>query len=99
MALQITQRPEEEVPGAQSAGRANEDLDALKREMSKVTSGVVLEIETGSEKTVRGTKMLVTKAAKELGSEWRHWSQGTKVFAKPAGPTRRRGRPKKTDAS
>ena len=99
MPLQITQRPEGEVPGAQGAGKANEDLVALRREMSKVTSGIVLEIETGSEKAVRGTKMLVTKAAKELGSEWRHWSQGTKVYAKPAGTTRRRGRPKKTDAS
>ena len=96
--LQITQRSEDEVPEAQGGGRANEDLNALKREMSKVTFGIVLEIETGSEKAVRGTKMLVTKAAKELGSEWRHWSQGTKVFAKPAGTTRRRGRPRKTES-
>ena len=98
MPLEFTQRTDDEVPTAQGPGRPNEDLNLLKREMSQVSAGMVLEIETGSEKAVRGTKMLVTKAAKELGSEWRHWSQGTKVFAKPAAPRTRRGRPRKSES-
>ena len=96
MPLQITHRKEAEVPG-RSSGRVNEDLTRIKDEMSRLTAGMVLEIETGSDKAVRSTKMMVTKAAKELGSQWRHWSEGTKVFAKPESSTRRRGRPRKTD--
>jgi len=66
--------------------------------MKKLGSDMVLEIETGSEKAVRGAKVLVTKAAKELGTRWRHWSVGSKVFAKPAEEVRRRmRRSKKTE--
>ena len=97
MPLQITHRREEEVPG-NSSGRINEDLVRIKSEMSRLGAGMVLEIDTGSEKAVRGTKMLVTKAAKELGSQWKHWSSGSKVFAKPESTARRRGRPRKTEA-
>ena len=99
MPLQITQRREDDVPPEAGSGKQNADLNLLKREMSSVGSGMVLEVETGDQKALRGTKMLITKAAKELGSEWRHWSQGTKVFAKPAASTRRRGRPRKSETS
>ncbi len=94
MPLQIAHRKEEEVPGT-SGGRNNEDLVSLKSEMSKLPAGMVLEIDTGSEKSVRGAKMMITKAARELGTEWKHWSDGGKVYAKPATATKRRGRPKK----
>jgi|SRR3990172_2399977 len=96
MPLKITSKPETEVPSPGRAGKVNEELVAIKDEMLKLTSGMVLEIETGSEKAVRGAKVLVTKAAKELGRQWRHWSVGTKVFAKPVGEVRKRvGRRKK----
>src|SRR3990172_837335 len=98
MPLKITQKPEAEVPSASRAGKVNEDLIALKDAMKKLGSDMVLEIETGSEKAVRGAKVLVTKAAKELGTQWRHWSVGSKVFAKPAEEVRRRmRRSKKTE--
>ncbi len=95
MALQISQRKEEEVPGTSGGGRNNDDLVSLKNEMSKLPAGMVLEIDTGSEKSVRGAKMMITRAARQLGTEWKHWSVDGKVFAKPEGATKRRGRPKK----
>ncbi len=95
MPLQISHKKQEEVPTPSSSGRVNEDLLTLKTEMSKLASGMVLEIETGSEKAIRATKMLVTRAGNQLGSRWRHWSVGTKIFAKPMEAVRRRGRPQK----
>ncbi len=95
MPLKIAQKPEGEVPTPGRAGKVNEDLVAIKEQMKKLGSGMVLEIETGSEKAVRSAKTLVTKAGKELGAQWQHWSAGSKVFAKPIGEIKRRGRRKK----
>ncbi len=92
MPLKISHKREQEVPMPGSSGKVNEELIALKDEMAKLAAGMVLEIETGSEKAVRGTKMLVTKASNQLGTRWRHWNVGSKVFAKPAGAPKRRGR-------
>jgi TusA-related sulfurtransferase len=97
MPLKFTHRSENEVPTPSSSGKVNQDLMALKDEMQKLGSGMVLEIETGSEQAVRGTKMLITRAANQIGKEWQHWSVGSKVFAKPKEMLARRGRPKKTD--
>ena len=96
MPLKITHRKAEEVPRPTAAGRINENLQAIKAEMLKLGQGMVLEIETGSERAIRGTKALITRASNELGAKWRHWSQGTKVFASPAerAPRRRRRRNK-----
>ena len=88
MPLKITHRKEDEVPTAGGPGRGNDDLQALKNEMS----GMVLQIDADSEKAVRGTKMLITKAANQLGNRWTHWNVGSTVFAKPAEAVKRRGR-------
>ncbi len=90
MPLRIRHLKEEEAPKPTSTGKVNEDLHGLKTEMTKLASGAVLEIEAGSEKAVRGVKALVTRAGRELGSQWRHWHAGTKVFAKPVGVVKRR---------
>ncbi len=95
MPLQFSQKKADEVPAPGSGGKVNQELVALKSEMAKLGSGLVLEIETGSEKGVRGTKMLVTRAASQLGTKWRHWHSGTKVYAQPEDGAKRRGRPKK----
>ncbi len=79
--FQITQRPEAEVPRPGHAGKVNEDLVALKDAMSKLASGMVLEIETRSPEAVRGTKVLITWAAKDLGEAWSHWNVGSTVYA------------------
>ncbi len=84
MPLKIRHVNEKEAPKPSATGKSNADLFAVKAEMLKLGKGMVLEIETGSAKAVRGTKTLVTRAAKELGTRWRHWHVGTKVFAKPA---------------
>ena len=99
MPLKITHKAEGDVPGSTGPGRINDDLLALKIEMQKLASGMVLEIETGSEKAVRGVKTLVTRASTQLGSKWEHWSAGSKVFAKPAGEVRRRASRRKNGAS
>lgn len=83
MPLQITQRREQEVPMPGRTGKVNAELAKVKAEMQKLASGMVLEIETGSDRSVRGTKALVTRAARELGDRWRHWHVGSKVFAQP----------------
>ena len=96
MPLKISQRKAGDVPTPSASGKVNQDLIALKNEMSKLASGMVIEIEAGSEKAIRGTKMLVTKAAKQLGAQWRHWSIGSTVFARPMEAVRRRGRKPKS---
>ena len=96
MPLRFTHRSPEDVPSPTSTGKVNQDLMELKDQMVKLPSGMVLEIETESEKAVRGTKMLITRAASQLGKDWQHWSIGSKVFAKPKEMVARRGRPKKT---
>lgn len=83
MSLQITQRREHEVPMPGRTGKVNAELAKVKEEMQKLGTGMVLEIEIGSDRTVRGTKALVTRAARELGGTWRHWHAGSKVFAQP----------------
>jgi hypothetical protein len=84
MPLRFKHVKQEEAPKPSSTGKANKELFAVKSEMMKLGKGMVLEIETGSEKGVRGAKTLVTRASKELGAKWKHWHVGTKVFAKPA---------------
>ena len=96
MALKFAHRKQEDIPTPTSAGKVNEDLAGLKAEMQKLASGMVLEIEAGSEKAVRSTKMLVTRAGNQLGNKWHHWSVGSKVFAMPREMVARRGLPKKT---
>lgn len=83
MPLRIRHVKQEEAPRPSSTGKANKDLFAVKSEMLKLGKGMVLEIETGSEKGVRGAKTLVTRASKEVGAKWQHWHVGTKVFARP----------------
>jgi hypothetical protein len=83
MPLRIKQIKKEEAPKPYSTGKANTELFAVRSEMLKLGKGMVLEIETGSAKAVRGTKTLVTRAGKELGTKWQHWHVGTKVFARP----------------
>lgn len=95
MPLKITHRKEQEVPAPSASGKANEELYQLKMEMSKLAQGMILEVDAGSTKAIRGTKGLITRASKQLGRPWVHWHQGTKVFAKPAEAPRRRGRPRK----
>jgi len=90
MPLKITHKRENEVPTPTSTGKVNEDLVALKNEMQKLASGMVLEIETGNEKAVRSAKTLITRANGQLGTKWRHWSVGSKVFAKPIEATKQR---------
>jgi hypothetical protein len=54
---------------------------------------MVLEIETGDERAVRATRMLVTRAGAQSATPWQQWRVGTKVYAKPIEATkRRRGR-------
>ena len=98
MTLKITHRTEAEVPAPSASGSANAELFQLKTEMSKLASGMVLEVDAGSTKSVRGTKGLITRAGKQLGRPFVHWHQGTKVYAKAADVPRRRGRPPKVQA-
>jgi hypothetical protein len=93
MPLKIAHRKEADVPSASSAV-GNDELVQLKSEMSKLAAGMVLEIEAGSDASVRRTKNLVTRAGKQLGRPFVHWHQGSRVFAKPA-EARRPGRPRK----
>jgi hypothetical protein len=97
MSLKITQRRREEVPTPSGSGKVNQDLINIRDEMRRISSGMVLEIDAGTDKAVRGTKMLVTKAANQLGTKWKHWNQGTIVFAEPAEAGKRRGRPRKAE--
>ena len=92
MALKINVRKESEVPRPTSSGRVNEELEALKAKMRDLGSGMVLEVEADRATSVRATKALITRAARDLGTAWRHWHAGNKVFAQPKAARRRRRR-------
>jgi len=88
--LQFSHKKAHEVPQPGPASRVTEAVSAIMREMARVAPDMVLEIETGDEKTIRATKMLVTRAGNELGTPWRQWHVGTKVYAKPMEATKLR---------
>src|SRR5438045_2226959 len=98
MPLKFTQKRESDVPSPAQNGRINPELELMKVELSRLKPGMVLEIDAGRDRTVRSTKVLVTKAAKQLGQPMMHWSDGNKVFAKAAEPALRRrvGRPRRS---
>ncbi len=58
--------------------------------MLKLRRGMVLEVQTGAGRSVRGIKMLITRAGNQIGRSFRHWHEGTRVFAQPKGVVRRR---------
>lgn len=92
MALKITRRSLEETPRPTSSGRVNEDLEQLKQQMRELAPGSALEIELQRPGDARRVKGLITRATRELGANWRHWSMGNKVFTAPAAGSRRRRR-------
>jgi hypothetical protein len=92
MPLRINVRKESEVPRPRAGGKVNEELEGLKDKMMGLPAGMVLEIEVAAGRTVRGAKAMITRAAREIGSTWRHWHAGNRVFAQPARRRRRRRR-------
>lgn len=98
MALKITRRSLEETPRPTSSGRVNEDLEQLKQQMRELAPGSALEFELQRPGDARRVKALVTRATRELGANWRHWSMGNKVFAAPWERQRRHGRPRRSAA-
>ncbi len=92
MALKISVRKDTEVPRPSASGKANEDLEALKAKMADLPAGMVLEMEADKGRSVRGIKALVTRAAREQKTAWRHWHMGNKVYAQPAARRRVRRR-------
>ncbi len=88
--LQFSHKKAHEVPQPGPASRVTEAFAAIMREMARVAPDMVLEIETGDARTIRVTKMLVTRAGSELGTPWRQWHVGTKVYARPMEATERR---------
>lgn len=97
MPLQFTHKKAEEVPAPRPPGKVSQALAALIREMTKLAPDMVLEIETGDEKAIRATRMLVTRAGNELGTPLRHWQVGTKVYAKPTDVITERGRKQRSE--
>lgn len=98
MPLKIIHRNAEEVPSPGKSGKTNEDAQAIQSEMAKLQPGMVLEIETGSEKAVRGTKVLISRAAKQMDAHWQHWHVGSTVFARPVEEVKKRAGRAKKDA-
>ena len=92
MALKINVRKETEVPRPTSTGKVNEEIEALKGKMAGLPSGMVLEVEVDKSKSVRSAKAMITRAARDLGANWRHWHSGNRVFAQPKAARRRRRR-------
>lgn len=98
MPLRITHRKAEDVPiGGAAAGSA--EFNQIKAELMKLQPGMVLEVDAGSQKALRGTKAMLTRAGHQIGRPVQHWAQGTIVYARAAEPVRRRGRPPKAVAS
>ncbi len=81
MQYRITARREDEVPMHDRKAGRNEDLAEVKKAMKKASTGMVLEIRPEGGTTARGVKMMISRAAKELGMKWHHWSVGDVVYA------------------
>ena len=96
MPFKITSQWAVDVPMPGKTGKVNEDLVAVRDAMKNLAPGMVLEIQPGQGKSTRGVKTLVSRAAKDLGAEWQHWSADGKVYAKPTEEPKRRGRSRKT---
>lgn len=94
MPLKIAQRKLEEIPVPTRAGKVNPELEQLKEQMRTLTPGSALEVDLEGEKDARRVKALITRAARELGARWRHWSLGSKVYAVPESGERPRRRGK-----
>ncbi|HLF09181.1 MAG TPA: hypothetical protein VI789_07530 [Dehalococcoidia bacterium] len=92
MPLSFTHRKAHEVPPPAGGGRVNRDLESIINELTRLATGMVLEIETGDEKAIRATKALITRAGQQLGTPMRHWHAGTKVFAQPTNRRMRKQR-------
>lgn len=93
MPLKFSHKKAHEVPQPGRASRVSEAFSAIMNEMARVAPDMVLEIETGDERELRATRMLVTRAGCESMTPWRQWHVGTKVYAQPMEATkRRRGR-------
>ena len=90
MPLQFSHKKAHEVPEPGPASRVTEAFSAIMKEMARVAPGMVLEIETGDERAIRATRMLVTRAGSQSGTPWRQWHVGTKVYAQPMEATKRR---------
>lgn len=88
--LQFSHKRAHEVPQPRPASRVTEAFSAIMNEMARVAPGMVLEIETGDEKAIRATRMLVTRAGSESGTPWRQWHVGTKVYAQSMEAIKRR---------
>jgi hypothetical protein len=86
MPLKIRHRSADEVPQPQGGGRVSEEFNQVKTALATLSVGDVLEIETNDARAVRGTKLMVTRAGKQLGKSFTHWNSGTKVFVRPARP-------------
>jgi TusA-related sulfurtransferase len=98
MPLKIAHRKAEDVPTATIAAGSDE-FNQIKAELAKLQPGMVLEVDAGSQKALRGTKSMLTRAGKQSGRPVQHWHQGTVVYAKTATTAPRRGRPPKVSAS
>ncbi len=99
MALKITHRKAEDVPPPQRGrGQMNKALDQIMRELTKLAPGMVLVIQTEDQRDIRTTKLLITRAANQLGIPVRHWHSGNEVFAGPVTKARSR-RPRSERAS
>jgi hypothetical protein len=97
MALRFSHKKADEVPQPPKRGKISEALAAVMRELERVAPDMVLEIETGDEKAIRATKLMITRAGAELGTPVRHWHQGTKVYARPADVITERGRKQRSE--
>jgi hypothetical protein len=97
MSLKFSHKKSEEVPPPSASGKVNEMFVALMNEMNKLAPGMVLEIETGDEKAIRATKVMITRASTQMGTPWRHWHVGTKVYTRPTDPITERGRKQRSE--
>ncbi len=73
MALQFSHKKAGEVPQPRQRGKVSDAVAAVMRELERVSHDMVLEIETGDEKAIRATKLMISRAGEELGTPVRHW--------------------------
>ena len=97
MALQFSHKKAGEVPQPRQRGKVSDAVAAVMRELERVAQDMVLEIETGDEKAIRATKLMISRAGEELGTPVRHWHKGTKVYARPVDPITERGRKQRSE--
>lgn len=76
--MPLKHRKAEEVPPS-STDSSSAEFNQIKVELARLQPGMVLEVDAGSQKALRKTKAMLTRAGKQIGRTVVHGQQGGSI--------------------